>query len=123
MEKDFQFAKIICKFLVFIPKLAFESRRKVNYTGDQITVKEASIGGLDRRILVRFFLLKSILECDRVDVQDGILGSFFTRSKCVHHVLQWQTFRVAGDPCLDTRSNLLSSHEKAGFQTFALARV
>ena len=53
MQTDFQFAKIIREFFVLIPKLAFASRRKVNCTGDQITVEEARIGRLDRRILVR----------------------------------------------------------------------
>jgi hypothetical protein len=57
-----------------IPKLAFVSRRKVNCTGYQITVKEPGIGRLDRRILARIVFLKIILECDRVDVQDGSLG-------------------------------------------------
>ena len=47
---------------------------KSNCTGYQITVKEARIGRLDRRILARIIFLKIILECDRVDVPDGSLG-------------------------------------------------
>ena len=64
MQTDFHFAKIICEFLVLIPKLAFVSRRKVNCTGYQIAVKETHIGRLDRRFLARIVFLKILLECD-----------------------------------------------------------
>src|ERR1700675_2728571 len=74
MQTDFQFAKIIREFFVLIPKLPFVSGRKMNCPGDQITIKEARIGRLDRWILERIIFLKIILQCDRVDVPDGSLG-------------------------------------------------
>ena len=78
MQTDLPFAKIICEFFVLIPKLAFVSRRKVNFPGSQVILPKSQVGNLDGQLETLASFLKVFL------------ASFFTFFKRLHHFLaQW----------------------------------